>query len=86
MEKILKSLGLEARVIRPMEKKKANEFAEENAELEIQGTDLNRIVNLLYKIETFPVPMKIKNAAIHTTFEDPDKFIVKLTISLLSKG
>ncbi len=86
LEKILKSLRLEAQVIKPLEKKKINEFIEENAELEIQGTNLNSIINLLYKIEISPMPMKIKNAAIKTTFEDTNKFIVKLTISLLSKG
>jgi hypothetical protein len=51
----------------------------------MHNADLNSIVNLLYKIYISPVPMKIKSAAIKSTFEDPDKFIVKLTISLLSR-
>lgn len=86
LENILKTLGLEAQVIKPLGKTKISEFTEDNAELEIQGADLNSIVNLLYKIDISPVPMKIKTAAIKTTFEDPDKFIFKLTISLMSKG
>ena len=86
LEEILKSLGLEAQVIRPLDKTKIAEFIEENAELEIQNTDLNSIVNLLYKIDRSPFPMKIKNAAIKTTFQDPDKFILKLTISLMSRA
>jgi hypothetical protein len=86
LEQILKSLGLEAQVIKPLDKTKIAEFIEENAELEIQNTDLNSIVNLLYKIDISPFPMKIKNAAIKTTFQDPDKFILKLTISLMTRA
>ncbi len=86
LEQILTGLGLEARVIRPLDKLKINGFTEENAELEIQGADLNSIVNLLYKIEISPLPLKIKTADIKTTFEDPNKFIFKLTVSLMSKG
>ncbi|GBD96306.1 MAG TPA: hypothetical protein ENG75_04760 [Nitrospirae bacterium] len=86
LEQILKSLGLEAKEIKPLGKMKAGEFTEENAELEIQDVDLNSIVNLLYKIDISPLPMKIKSAAINSTFEDPDRFILKLTVSLLSRG
>jgi hypothetical protein len=86
LEQVLKKLGLAANVIKPLGNKKVSVFMEENAELEILNIDLNSIVNLLYKIENSPVPMKIKNASINTTFENPDKFILKLTISLLSKA
>lgn len=86
LEQVLKNLGLKAKTIKPLKKQKVNIFTEDNAELEIHDTDLNSIVNLLYKIENSPVPMKIKNTAIRTTFENPDKFILKLTVSLISKG
>ena len=85
LEKILKGLGLEAQTIKPMGKTKVNGFSEENAELEIQNADLNSIVNLLYKIDISPVPMKIKSFAMKSTFEDPDKFFFKMTVSLMSK-
>lgn len=83
---ILKSLNMEASKIKPLEKKKVEEFMEEKAELEIINTDLNSIVNLLYKIDNSPILMKINSASVETTFEDPDKFILKLSISHLSKG
>lgn len=86
LEQILKELGIEARAIRPLGKNKINGFTEENTELEIKGTDLNRAVNLLYRITNSGVPMKIKSSSIKTTFEDPDKFIIKLTVSRISKG
>jgi outer membrane murein-binding lipoprotein Lpp len=85
LEKILGKLGLTAAAIKPLDKKKVNNFMEEKAALEIQNTDLNSIVNLLYKIENSPVPMKINTAAIKTSFEDPDKFVLKMSVSLLSK-
>ncbi len=84
-EGILKTLGMKAAAIKPLEKKKTDTYVEDRAELEINSTDLNSIVNLLYKIENSPAPMKINSAAMSTTFENPDKFILKLTVSLLSK-
>ncbi|MDH4028417.1 MAG: hypothetical protein OEU95_06285 [Nitrospirota bacterium] len=86
LEQILKDHGLKAQVIKPLDKKKTDGFTEEGAELEIQGADLNSIVNLLYTIENSPAPMKITYADVKTMFEDPDKFILKLTVSLLGKG
>lgn len=85
LEQILKTLGMKATAIKPLDKKKINDFMEEKAELEIQDTNLNSIVNLLYKIDNSPSPMKINSASIMTTFEDPDKFVLKLSVSLLSK-
>lgn len=85
LEQILKTLGLEAMAIKPLDKKKINEFMEEKAKLEIEDADLNSIVNLLYKIDNSTAPMKINSASINTSFEDPEKFIMKLSVSLLSK-
>ncbi len=86
LEQILKTHGLEAKVIKPLGKTTIDEFSEDNAELEIEGTDLNSIVNLLYKIDVAPVPLKIKAAFVRSTFENPDKFILRLTVSLMSRG
>lgn len=85
LEQMLNSLGLEAKVIKPLEKKRVKEFKEEDAELQIENIDLNKIVNLLYRIENSPVPIKIKNTTIKTTFENPNIFILNLTASLISK-
>ncbi len=85
LQQMLDGLGLKAKVIKPLEKKKIKEFTEEDAVLEIEGIDLNAIVNLLYRIENSPVPLKVKNAAIKTTFENPNIFILALTASLIGK-
>lgn len=85
LEQMLNNLGLKAKVIRPLKKNRIKEFTEEDAELEIKNIDLNKIVNLLYKIENSPVPIKIKSATVKTTFENPNIFILNLTASLISK-
>jgi hypothetical protein len=85
LEHILKALQLKAKVIKPLDKKRVKEFTEENAEVKIEGIDLNAVVNLFYKVEHSPVPIKIKSAHINTTFEDPDKFLLAFTASLISK-
>jgi len=85
MEQTLTTLGLEADIIKPLEKKRIKEFIEEDAELKMEDINLNELVNLLYKIENSPMPLKIKNILIKTTFENPDLFIVNLTVSLISR-
>ena len=86
IEQVLRPLGIEASAIKPIGKKKTNGFIEENAELEIHDADLNSIVNFLFKIDNSPIPFKVKSAAIKSSFEDPDKFILNLTVALLSKS
>ena len=85
IEQILRKLGIEASVIKPLEKKHVNEFIEQGVELEIKDIDLNSIVNLMYRIENAPQPIKIKSALIKTSFENPDRFMFKIAASLISK-
>ena len=85
LQQLLDSMGLKAKIIKPLGKKKIKEFTEEDAEMEIDGTDLNALVNLLYKMDNSPVPLKIKNAAIKTTFENQNIFVINITASLLSR-
>ncbi len=86
IEQILKKLGIEASVIKPLGKRHVKEFAEQDVELEIQDIDLNSIVNLLFRLENAPQPIKINSTLIKTSFENTDRFTLKLTASLISKG
>ncbi len=85
LEAMIGSLGIEATSIKPLEKRTSGEFIEEKAELEIENIDINRIVNLLYRIDNSPVPLKINDASIRATFENPDQYILSLTASLIGK-
>ena len=86
LEKILETLLMKASELKPLEKRKLTDFFEEDARLEITDIDLNQIVNLLYRIEQNPAPLKIKSAQLLTGFEDPSKFTLTLTVSLISKS
>lgn len=85
LEEMLDGLGVEAKSIKPLEKRKSGEFTEESAELRIESIDINTIVNLLYKVDNSPVPLKVKDASIRSMFENPDMFILSLTASLIGK-
>ena len=85
LEQTLTGIGLKAKAIKPSGIKKAEGFIEEDAEMVIEGVDLNKIINLLYKIEHSPLPLKVKTADIKTTFENPNLFVLTLTASIISK-
>lgn len=84
LDEILTSLNMKAEKLKPADKKRIDEYVEENAELEIKNIDLNGIVNLLYRIDSSPEPMKVKSINMKTSFENKDIFILNLTVSLLS--
>lgn len=86
IEQSLNSLGLKAKTIKPAGMKNRGEFGEEDAEMVIEGIDLNKTVNLVYKMENSPLPFKVKATNIKTTFENPDKFILSLTVTLIKKS
>jgi hypothetical protein len=85
LEQMLNSFGIEAKAIKPLEKKMIGGFSEEEAELHLEKIDLNSVVNLLYRIEHSPVPLKVKNTSVRATFENPDEFFLHLTVSLIGK-
>ena len=85
LEDILNVLGLKASKIKPSDRKRLDEYTEENAEVRIEKIDLNETVNLLYRIDSSPAPLKIKSIDMQTTFENRDIFILNLTVSLLSR-
>ncbi|MDO8282377.1 MAG: hypothetical protein Q7U10_07115 [Thermodesulfovibrionia bacterium] len=86
LDEILISLSMKAEKLKPADKKRADEYVEENAELEIKNIDLNGIVNFLYKIDSAPEPMKVKSIDMQTSFANKDIFSLNLTVSLLSKA
>ena len=86
LEQMLGSLGIKAKSIKTLGENRVNGFIEEDAEVEIEGLDLNKVVNILYRIEHSPAPLKLKGLKIRTTFEDPNMFILNFKASLISRG
>jgi|GEM_PF-1795138 hypothetical protein len=83
IEHILNSLGMKAKAIRPIKEERLGGYILEDAEVEIQDTDLNAIVNLLYKVENSRFPLRIKETLMKTAFEDPERFTLRITVSLI---
>ncbi|GAB4542077.1 MAG: hypothetical protein Fur0020_11560 [Thermodesulfovibrionia bacterium] len=86
LAKTINPLGIKANAIRPLQKNMIEGYSVEDAEVEIKDIDLNGIVNLLYRIENSPSPLRIKSAFIKTSFDDPNRFIIRLTVSLVSSN
>jgi len=86
LEQTISSIGLKPDEIRQINKNNIDGYSLEDVEFEIRGINLNEIVNLLYKIENSPFPLRIKGMFIKTAFDNPDRFTLKLTVSLISEG
>lgn len=86
LDEVLTGLSMKAEKLKPGDKKRVDEYVEENAELEIKNIDLNGIVNLLYRIDSAQEPMKVKSIDMKTSFENRNIFSLNLTVSLLSKA
>ncbi len=86
LEQMLNDTGLKANAIKPSEKKNIEGIYEEDVELTVEKVDLNKVVNLLYKIENSSVPVKIKSISLKTTFENPNMFILNITASFISRA
>jgi|Deesub1362A_J573_1020465.scaffolds.fasta_scaffold11759_2 hypothetical protein len=85
IEEVLESIGRRAKTIRPLEEEKRGEFIEKSAFVRMDKVDLNEIVNILYVLENSPVAFRIKDMTMKTTFEDPEKFILELTVGMITK-
>ncbi|MBI4686822.1 MAG: hypothetical protein HY756_03455 [Nitrospirae bacterium] len=86
LEQMLNDTGLKANAIKPAEKKNIEGIYEEDMELTVEKIDLNKAVNLLYKIENSQAPVKIKSISLKTTFENPNIFILHMTVSFISRA
>ena len=86
LDRILGRLDLRAGKLKPSDRKRVDEYIEENAELEIKKIDINEVVNLLHMIESSREPLKVRSIDIQTTFEDRKIFSLSLSVSLFSRS
>lgn len=59
------------------------EFHEESVEMRISGVGLPELVDLLYRIQTGPVPLRVSRLTMRKRFNDPYTFDVTLSVSML---
>ncbi len=85
IEDTLGTLGIKAKAIKPIDKNKVGTYTEESAELQVDGLDMNHLVNLLYRLENSPMPLKIKTASMKSSFDNPELINLTATIALITK-
>lgn len=85
LDELFGSLGMTKSVkeMRPGESKRAEGFLESAADIEIERTDLNHAVNLVYRIKNHPALLKIGSLRIKTDFQNPDMLNISMSVSLI---
>ncbi|KJU84597.1 conserved hypothetical protein, membrane or secreted [Candidatus Magnetobacterium bavaricum] len=88
IEAIMSSLGLkDKRSNIALEAQRSfMEFREENAELKINGVNLNELVNILYKMEHDSPGLFIRRLNMKKGFADPTRFDVAVGVSYVSEA
>lgn len=84
---VTQSLGIEGKVksIKGTGTRTApNGMTEEAAEIRIEKTTMNEMVQLLYKIENAPMILVMKTVAIAKSFENPQLLDVTMALSLFT--
>lgn len=62
----------------------AGNISEESAEIYIEKVTMNELVNVFYKIETTPIVLSVKKAAIKKSFDKPELLNVTITLALFN--
>jgi translation initiation factor 1 (eIF-1/SUI1) len=82
VDEIFEPLGLKGKV-KSLKHLGSKENAVEKAEVTVQGVDMNEMVNFLYAHENTAMPLTIKKINIRTSFENPERLNVTMTLSFI---
>lgn len=63
--------------------RETKEGAVEEADINVEGINMNELVNILYRIENSPMTLVIKKATIKKSFENPELLNLSITLSFL---
>ncbi|MGH7803745.1 MAG: type II secretion system protein GspM, partial [Candidatus Binatia bacterium] len=62
------------------------EFLEDSVEMKISGVSLPELVELLYRLQRGPVPLRVARLTMRKRFNDPQSFDVSLSVSMLTRS
>jgi general secretion pathway protein M len=62
------------------------EFVEDSVEMKIGGVSLPELVELLYRLQRGPVPLRVSRLTMRKRFNDPQAFDVTLSVSMLTRN
>lgn len=72
----IKSMNPDSKVV-------AGVYREESVELKLSGISLEQLVDMLYRIEKGPHPLRVTRLQIKKQYRDPHSFDVTATVSML---
>jgi len=69
----------------PLKEEARGGYLEQGAEVKIEGIDLNRLINLLYKIEHHQALLLIREFTLESRFDNPQLLDVRIKIVQITK-
>lgn len=83
--KIIEETGIKGKSVKivPLKGEERGGFAEEAADIRIEGLSINEALNLLYRLEKGSRPLVIKKSNVRMRFDDPSRCDVNLILALL---
>jgi len=81
VDEVLGSMGLKDRM-KSLKRLQA-EAGEDKAELNLQDVDMNETVNILYAFNNAPMPLVIRKVELKTSFQNPGRLNMTMTLSLV---
>lgn len=83
--KIIEDTGIKGKSVKivPLKGEVRSGFAEDAADVRVEGLTLNEAVNLLYRLEKGSRPLIIKKSNLRVRFEDPSRCDLTLVLALL---
>ena len=70
----------------PSNRALGNDFVEDSVEMKIGGVSLAELVELLYRLQRGPVPLRVSRLTMRKRFNDPQAFDVSLSVSMLTRN
>ncbi len=88
LEETAKGIGINGKVtsLKPLAEKQASGYVEKEAEIKMEGVDLNQLVNFLYRIEANKYLLVTNEFSAKSRFDDPELLDIRLRVSLFAKG
>ncbi len=88
LEDTAKAIGINERVtsLKPLSEKQTSGYIEKEAEIKVEGIDLNQLVNFLYQIEANRFLLVTKEFSAKSRFDDPELLDIRLKVSFFSKS
>jgi len=85
LARIIEEIGIKGKGVKiaPLKGEERNGVIEETADVRIEGLSANETVNLVYRLEKGSRPIILKKANLRVRFDDPSRFDLAMTISLL---